>query len=146
MLKKYVAIVLMSFSAILLVGHDIIPHHHEDSNDHHHSEAYHAHLNDSHSNEHHSDSKNTSNENGVLGDLLSNFVHTSDFSVQESSVKQIVDSENERIDNSVIVFGQSLTFCPLINTKSIGYNYKDPDYIPPHCNSKGLRAPPVFFS
>ena len=153
MFKQYVAVILISFSAILMVGHDIIPHHHEDSEDHHHVADHHAtahhsgaHSNDAHKSQHHSDSNDTSDENGGLGDLLSYFVHTGDFAVQETSVKQTVDVENERIDNSVVEFGYDISFCPIIVSKSIGYNYKGPDYIPPHSNSKGLRAPPVFFS
>lgn len=147
MIIKFVAILLMSFSAILLVGHDIIPHHHEDSGDHHHHHAadHHDHSNDSHAGKHHSDSNDSSDENGDLGDLLSYFVHTSDITLQESSVKQTFDVENERIDNANIEFGHDSSFRPIVS-KSIGYTYKGPGYIPPLPNSKGLRAPPVFFS
>lgn len=150
MIKKCVAILLMSFSAMLLVGHDIIPHHHEDNKDHrhhYHHTDHHSdhHSNDSHASHHHSDSNESPDENGDLGDLLSYFVHTGDITVQESAVKQIVDVENERSDNSVVEIGNHISFCPLVS-KSIGYTYKGPGYIPPLPNSKGLRGPPVFFS
>jgi len=149
MLKQYVAVLLMSISAILMVGHDIIPHHHDESKDHHHHVARHhsdAHAHDSHASQHHSDSNDTSDENGGLNDLLSYFVHTGDFVFQDTSVKQTVDIENERFDNSLVEFKEAISFCTIIVSKSIGYNYIGPDYIPPHSNSKGLRAPPVFFS
>ena len=147
MFKHYVAVLLISFSVFLMVGHDIIPHHHEDSKDHHHSAHHHsdAHTNDSHDSQHHSDSNESPDENGSIGDLLSYFVHLGDFSIQGSSVKQNVDVENKRIDNSVIEVGHDISFYPIVS-KSIGYSYKGPGYIPPLSNSKGLRAPPVFFS
>ena len=151
MFKHYVAVLLISFSAFLMVGHDIIPHHHEHNNDHHadhHHVAHHhahAHSNDSHANQHHSDSNETPDEKGGIGDLLSYFVHLGDFALHESSVKQIIDVENDRIHPSLVEFGQDNSLCPRIS-KSIGYTYKGPDYIPPLSTSKGLRAPPVFFS
>ena len=143
MFKQYVAIILISFSTFLMVGHDIIPHHHEDSKDHHHHSEVHS--NDAHTSQHHSDSNKSSDENGDIGDLLSYFVHMGDFAVQETSVKQTIDVENERTNVSLVEFGHEISFCPIIVSKSFGYNYKGPDYIPPLSNSKGLRAPPVFF-
>lgn len=152
MIKHLVAVLLMSFSAFLMVGHDIIPHHHEDSKDHHHEAHHHvtdhhshAHSNDSHASQHRSDSNETPDEKGGVGDLLSYFVHLGDVDFQESSLKQTIDVENDRIDPSVVEFGQDPYLCPGVS-KSIGYTYKGPDYIPPISTSKGLRAPPVFFS
>jgi len=149
MFKQYVALILMSFSTILMVGHNIIPHHHNDSDDHHNAKHSHAASYDSHhshTSQHHSNSNNSSNDEGGIGDLLSYFVHTGDFAMQESSVKHSIEIGNENIDSPSLEFVDYILFNPIADSKSKGYNYKGPVYIPPHSNSKGLRAPPVFFS
>ena len=139
---------LMSFSAMLMVGHDIIPHHHEEIEDHHHAMDHHSdhHSNDSHASQHHSNSNDSSDENGGLGDLLNYFVHIGDITVQESNVKQIIDVKNKRSDTPAGEFLHTVSIGCISDSSPIGYKYKGPGYIPPHSNSKGLRAPPVFFS
>lgn len=149
MFKQCLAFILLGFSSILMVGHDIIPHHHASNDHHHHSkhdqkDSHYSHH--SHSNKHHSDSKNSSEDEGAIGDLLSHFVHTGDFSMQESSVKYSSEIGNENSDSPSTSFVDYFLFIPAVNSQSKGYNCKGPIYIPPHSNSKGLRAPPVFFS
>lgn len=149
MFKQCVAIILMSFSSILMVGHDIIPHHHNEGDDHHHVKHHNAdshHSHDSHTNQHHSDSNNSSNDEGSIGDLLSYFVHIGDFPIQESSLNHSIEIGNKIIYTPTLKFANYISLHPITDSKSKGYNYKGPVYIPPHSISKGLRAPPVFFS
>ena len=146
MFKQCVAVILLSFSAILMVGHVVIPHYHDENNEHHHAMHHRADSHHSHTNQHHSDSNDSSNKNSGIGDLLSYFVHTGDFAIQESSIRYSIDIDTENSDTPILQVADYISNNPTTDSKSCGYNYIGPFYIPPHSNSKGLRAPPVFFS
>ena len=147
MFKKCFAIVLLSFSAILMVGHDIIPHQHDENNEHHHHAAKtHQDEHAAHLASHHSASHETSDDNSPIGDLLSHFTHTSDYTLHESSEIHLNENSIDEYKTTNVAVMSNIMIVALSDTKSIGYHYKGPGYLPPYSNSTGLRAPPVFFS
>lgn len=135
MLKKYTAILLMTVAYAILLGHNVIPHHHHDHHDHDVPEH-------NHHDQHHGDDTNRED----LNHLFSHFTHSADgfnfttshnisniFSKQQLSVVAVLP------DNFLI---SKFIIPPLL--------YKPPAelliYISPHSLSLGLRGPPAFIS
>lgn len=144
MLVKYIAIILLCISNVLLVGHNVVPHHHEHDHDHHsvadHHDAHHHH-NHKQSHNHHSE------KDSGLADLFGFMNHTSDYVRNDQDAP--VFERTQWIKDHVIVAVSHFQLeddskCPSDRIKPP--IYRDPDYYPPPNSHKGLRAPPVFFS
>lgn len=152
MLKKYIALLFLCISNLIIIGHDIIPHehfghtedveltlHHESGHghDHHHTVPSSDHDSDEHEDEHSS-----------LGDLFAHFIHTGSY---------FPESENQFVQGKVLKDAPTIAslVMPITIRKeddSFSINQQNncwhdkPIYISPHSLSSGLRAPPVSIS
>ena len=132
MLKKCIAILLVTFAYAILLGHNIIPHHHHDNN-----QELTAHHETDHDHEDGDDSEG-------LSDILSHFIHSADgftFTVNHN----ISNVLSQQLFLSVAVLSNNFSFDEFLIQPFL---YKPPEeqliYISPHSLSLGLRAPPAF--
>lgn len=155
MLKKYIAIFLLSISNLILVGHSIIPHCHNDEHIHdvenssftlasnHEHEHYHHHQvpgkKDVH--EQHSDEKSN-----VLSHLFAHVKHTSEYvNCFDESRKHELSVQEDLSIPATFSFIERIVLQASYDNLKINI-YRDPDYFPPPNLSQGLRAPPILFS
>lgn len=132
MLKKHTAILLMFTAYTILLGHNIIPHHHHNT-DHD--------LTEHHQTSHNHDSEEDS-EN--LSDILSHFIHSSDGFTFTGS-HNISNTISKQLLSFVAVlpcnfFLDEFLIPPLLHKPPAEHFI----YISPHSLSSGLRAPPAF--
>jgi len=155
MLKKYIAIFLLSISNLILVGHSIIPHCHNEEHIHevenssfalasnHEHEHYHHHqvLGKKDVHAQHSDEKSN-----VLSHLFAHVKHTSEYvnCFDESRYPEHSVQQDQAIPATFSFMDGIVLKASYDNLKII--IYPDPDYFPPPNLSQGLRAPPILFS
>ncbi|MBP6334667.1 MAG: hypothetical protein KA444_04270 [Bacteroidia bacterium] len=132
MLKRYAPIFLLTLAYAILLGHNIVPHHHHDSKheltEHHHS--HHQHGED---------------EGMDLSDLFSHFVHSSDDFMFTAGHSFSNNVSNQMLSFDFILPDEILftaIFVPLFRHKPPA---ELPIYYSPHSHSCGLRAPPSSF-
>lgn len=157
MLKKYIALLFLCISSLIIIGHDIIPHkhfdhtsdveltlHHESGHGHDHHHVHHHTVPSSEPQE----SDEHEDEHSSLGDLFAHFIHTGSY---------FPESENQSVQAKVLKQTPTIAslVVPIIITKedgSFSINQQNncwhdkPIYISPHSLSSGLRAPPVSIS
>ncbi|MDZ4844761.1 MAG: hypothetical protein SH857_04340 [Chitinophagales bacterium] len=133
MLKKYTALLFFTIAYALILGHNIIPHHHHDSN---HDLAEHQQLHQEHDDNH---------EDG-LNHLFAHFVHSGD---------AFTFTTNHNINN---VFSKQLFLMAVALSDNFSLDrfsvlplvFSPPEkqviYISPHSLASGLRAPPAFIA
>ncbi len=138
MLKKRTAILFLTLAYAILLGHNIIPHHHHD-HDHH---ATKHHDTDHHDTDHHHDDDA---DNDGLNHLFAHFTHAADgfsfltnhnitntFFKQQLSLVAVLP-DNFSLDDFLIP--------PLLDKPPAEHLV----YISPHSHPSGLRAPPATF-
>ncbi len=153
MLKKYTGLFLLLIAYAILLGHDVIPHHHgeinshENADDHHHSTIPHHHhehtTNSSHGHDHSSndgDDKEASN----LGHLFSQFFHAAD-GITFTSRTFISNTISKQLSSFDVILPTSflieeIDIPPLIN------KIENDFLLPNHflIQHFGLRAPPAL--
>jgi hypothetical protein len=123
---------LMFIAYAILLGHDMIPHHHHDNE---------QELAEHHQTDHH---HNDNEDSEDLSHILSHFIHSSDgftftvnHNISNTFTKQLVSLIAIMPDN----FYQNRFLTPLFLYKPPAVNYI---YVSPHSLSSGLRAPPAF--
>ncbi len=134
MLKKYTAILMMFTAYAILLGHNIIPHHHHDHDEH---------LTGQHNTHHNHDD---GEDNDGLNHMFSHFTHAADgfsftpnhnisntFSKLQLSLVAVLP-DNFALSNFDIP--------PLLGSPPAEHLI----YISPHSHSSGLRAPPAFIA
>jgi hypothetical protein len=132
MLKKRATILFLTLAYAILLGHNIIPHHHHDTE---------HDLTEHHQTSHNHDSEKDSED---LSHILSHFIHSSDgftFTVNHNISNTLsqqlfllfaVLPDNFSVDEFIIP--------PLLHKPPAEHFI----YISPHSLSSGLRAPPAF--
>jgi len=128
MLKKYVAILLLTFATAILLGHNIVPHHHHHLD---HEIAHHHHGHDNHEDEGSND----------LGDLFSNVLHDSGSIISHNEItptfaKKLISVVAILPDNLPTV---SFTITPLIGKPPAQSHL----YTASYSHATGLRGPPA---
>lgn len=133
MFKKRLAFFLTAFTYALLLGHNLIPHHHHDIG---HELAEHHQAN------HHHDDEREDEDEG-LGDIFSYFFHpaegfifTNAYNISNTFSKQLLSIVAVLPDN---FSPDKLLIPPLLCNPPA----EQLIYISPHSLSPGLRAPPV---
>lgn len=133
MLKKRIAILILTLAYAILLGHNIIPHHHHDHDEH---------LSEHHGADHQHDSD--ADNDGVM-ELFAHCTHTADgfaftsahnFSTMFSKLQLTFVAlllDNFAFDEFLIP--------PLLHKPPAEHLI----YISPHSHSSGLRAPPLSF-
>jgi hypothetical protein len=133
MLKKRAAILFLTLAYAILLGHNIIPHHHHDHDEH---------LTEHHDTDHHHDDNA---DNDGLNHLFAHFTHAADgfsfttnhnitntFSKLQLSLVAVLP-DNFALDEFLIP--------PLLHKPPAEHLI----FISPHSLSSGLRAPPATF-
>lgn len=134
MLKKYTAIIFMTVSYAILLGHSIIPHHH------HHDPKE---LTEHHDTDHQHDG---SHQDEGLNNLFSHFLHSADpFTATASPTITNIFFKQQL--SFIAVLSENFSFSelhlsPLIHKPPA----EDPIFISTHSLSSGLRAPPATFN
>lgn len=145
MLKKYLAILLLCISNLLMVGHSIIPHKHESSNNtdvklnhHHHHHHHHQHVDHQKPSDKKTDDKQSN--------IFEFYHHVSEYLRNDQEPRTTVTEENnQNLKNVEINFSKNKQIKEDIPQIESAF-YRDPDYNPPSNYLSGLRAPPLFFS
>lgn len=131
MLKKRLAILFVTLAYAVLLGHNIIPHHHHDSA----QEIA----------EHHSSQHDLEGENDGLSHMLSHFVHSTD-GFTFSPNHNLSSTFSKQKISFVTVLPNNFSFeefnIPLLLLKQPSEKLI---YISPISNSNSLRAPPATF-
>lgn len=140
MIKKYSSILMMFTALAILLGHNLIPHHHHDFD--HSTLEHHRHSEDHHhGNEGEGDSEN---EETDFGDLFSNFQHGGN-GITFLSSHHINNLILKQLSPSVAVLNEFFIFQNIVELAK----QNSPPYKDVHRNSQyplptGLRAPPSF--
>ncbi|OFY86880.1 MAG: hypothetical protein A3F72_00535 [Bacteroidetes bacterium RIFCSPLOWO2_12_FULL_35_15] len=133
MLRKRIALFLLTVAYAILLGHNNVPHHHHDTD---HDLTAHHH------NDHHDNSDHSSKD---FDHLYSHFIHSDIF----------ITANN---DNKINIFSKQLFLKVAVSPTDFflcDYTiqfllHKLPEktfiYISPHSLSSGLRAPPAFIA
>lgn len=129
MFKKFTAILIVSFAYAILLGHNIIPHHHHDSAE---EIAKHHITHHDHDSEHEG-----------LGNLLSHFVHSVDsFTLPANHI--IINTFSKQLLSFVGVLPNNISLNNfLIPPLLHNFFAEQIFYISPHSHPNGLRAPPT---
>jgi len=132
MLKKYIAIFIITIACANLLGHNIIPHHHHETDNE---------LAEHYATNHHHNGEESSND---LSHHLSHFVHPFDdftppnnHNIRHTFFRQTLSMIAVLPDH----FSFENFFIPLLLHKPPTEHFT---YIQPHSLSSGLRAPPAF--
>jgi hypothetical protein len=145
LLRKCIAILLLTAFGVV-TGHDIIPHSHQEDHHHHHTAKA------GHSHHHHHDSEDSSEgesekeDAGLLAHLLSHLSHASPASVAVTIKADVIDVKKQ--DTPAIFI--------LSRAEFVAVDYQIPVKAPPDIgvsvtscfiySSLSLRAPPALFS
>lgn len=134
MLKKGIAIFLLSIAQILIFGHDVVPHHHHsvdtETEVHHHTQGgKHEHADDN-----------------PLGFAFAHFIHWGEQISFTNIVHQSVSIEKTK-KPSTKIFSCEFTVkfnYPVFYQKHPFPPDKQINYLSPYNNSNTLRGPPIF--
>lgn len=132
MLKKYTTILLMFTAYAILLGHNIVPHHHDSDHDltEHHQTSPHHHDDD--------------HKDKWQGDFFSHFIHSTD-GVTFTGSYNISNTLSKQLFSLIAVLPDNFSLDEFLIPPLL---HKPPAehfiYISPHSLSSGLRAPPAF--
>lgn len=131
MSKKATALFFLTIAYAILLGHNVIPHHHHVSE---------HELSEHHQSNHHHDNKDGDNDDNDINHLLSHFIHAADGFILTKNQ----NSNHVYFPLIAILpayFPINSIFIPPIKPKPNAINVF---YLSPHSTPSGLRAPPAF--
>lgn len=130
MLRKRIALFVLTVAYAILLGHNIVPHHHHDTDNN---------LTEHHHNDHHDNDKKDSNDSNQF---YSHFIHAND-GLTATNNHNLTNTFSKRWISIVATLSNNFSFGnhtipPLLDKPPS----KQLIYISPHSLSSGLRAPP----